>query len=205
MATQEFIESKPRGKPGRKPKFGPQPKRTLPPKTGISTMRSKTKSRTDDSNMPLTAQQRRFVEAWAAGDTICAAAARSGYEGNTSFCYDMAKRPNILALYQAEKLKYEEAAQCTRKSVMDMHLEAFEMAKLMSEPATMVSAARELGKMAGYYAPVESRVKIDITGNVVLDRMNSMSDAELLKIISQASPTALLSAPALDDEDSDPS
>jgi hypothetical protein len=27
-------------------------------------------------------------------------------------------------------------------------------------------------------------VKVDVTGNLVLDRMNSLSDAELLKIIS---------------------
>jgi len=67
---------------------------------------------------------------------------------------------------------------------MDMHLEAFEMAKLMSEPATMVSAAREVGKMCGYYAPVEHKLKVDITGNIMVDRLNSMSDAELLKVIT---------------------
>jgi hypothetical protein len=96
----------------------------------------------------------------------------------------MVKMPNILKLRAEIAAKYEEAGQVTRKSVMDMHLEAYAMAKLMSEPATMVSAARELGKMAGYYAPVEHKVKVDVTGNLVLDRMNSLSDAELLKIIS---------------------
>ena len=105
--------------------------------------------------------------------------------------YRMARMPNILKLYNAEKALYEEAGQVTRKSVMDMHLEAFEMAKLMAEPSTMVAAARELGKMAGYYAPVETRVKVDVTGNIVLDKLNSLSDAELLKIISQG-PAAMI-------------
>ena len=44
----------------------------------------------------------------------------------------------------------------TRKKVMDMLLESYDMAKLMAEPASMVSAAREIEKMCGYYAPVES-------------------------------------------------
>ena len=192
MATREFIETKPKPKSKRSRALAGDP---------LSAKRAVTKLRTEDTNLPLTAQQKKFVAAWAAGDTINAAAERAGYEGNSSYCYDMAKRPKVLAMYQAEKLKYEEAAQITRKSVMDMHMEAFEMAKLMSEPATMVSAARELGKMAGYYAPVESRVKIDITGNVILDRMNTMSDAELLKIISQGTPTALLAFESDDGED----
>ena len=58
------------------------------------------------------------------------------------------------------------------------------MAKLMSEPASMISGWREIAKMCGYMAPVEHRVKVDVSGNIVLDRMNSMSDAELLKVIS---------------------
>jgi hypothetical protein len=39
--------------------------------------------------------------------------------------------------------------------------------------------------LCGYYAPVEHRVKVDVTGNIILDRMNSMSDAELLEVISK--------------------
>jgi len=139
---------------------------------------------------PLTEKQKLFAKAWAAGDTIPNACLRAGYSDD-GLGYRMTLMPNILKLYQQEKALYEEAAQITRKSVMDMHLEAFEMAKLMSEPSTMVAAARELGKMAGYYAPVESRVKIDVTGNVVLDRMNQMTDAELLAVISKGATQAL--------------
>ena len=48
----------------------------------------------------------------------------------------------------------------------------------------MVAAAREVGKMCGYYAPVEHKMKVDVTGNIVVDKLNSMSDAELLKLIT---------------------
>ena len=70
---------------------------------------------------------------------------------------------------------------------LDGFKEAIEMARLMAEPANMIAGWREIGKMCGYYAPVETRVKVDVSGNIVLDKMNSLTDAELLKIISQGS------------------
>lgn len=156
-----------------------------------------------DPDKPLTEKQKAFVRFWAEGDSISSASRRAGYNDSGTIAYRMVKMPNILKMKSELSAKYEEAAQITRKSVMDMHLEAFEMAKLMSEPATMVSAARELGKMAGYYAPVEHKVKIDVTGNIVLDRMNSMTDAELLKVISQGVSSGSSTALGLEIQDID--
>ena len=138
---------------------------------------------------PLTDKQRKFVELWAQGESITSASVRAGYNDGASIAYRMVKMPNVLKLYHEEKAKYEAAGDMTRKKVMDMLLESYEMAKLMAEPASMVSAAREVGKMCGYYAPAETRMKIDVSGNVMLDRLNNLSDAELLKLISDGSAT----------------
>ena len=143
---------------------------------------------TVDPNKPLTEKQRLFVRFWAEGETIKNASLKAGYADGAQMAYRMVHMPNVLALKAELSAKYEEEAQMTRKKVMDMHMEAYDMAKLMAEPATMVSAAREIGKMCGYYAPVEHRMKVDVTGNIILDRMNSLSDAELLKVITQSSP-----------------
>ena len=107
----------------------------------------------------------------------------------------MAKMPNILALYNEEKAKYEEAAQMTRQRVMDGLLEAVEMAKLMAEPATMVSGWREIGKMCGYFEPKKVDINVNVTGNVIHQRLNQLSDAELLKIIQDQGSGPLLDAP----------
>lgn len=141
---------------------------------------------------PLTEKQRAFVQFWAQGDSIQSASRRAGYNDQAAIAYRMAKMPNILKLKAELSAKYEEDAQMTRKKVMDGLLEAVEMAKLMAEPASMIAGWREVGKMCGYYAPVEHRVKVDVSGNIVLDRLNSMSDAELLKIISAGTTTPLL-------------
>ena len=142
---------------------------------------------------PLTDKQRQFAKLWAAGDTIPNSTLRAGF-ADDGLGYRMARQPNILALYNKEKALYEEASQMTRKKVMDGFLEAIDMAKLMSEPASMISGWREIAKMCGYMAPVEHRMKVDVSGNIVLDRMNSMSDAELLKVISNGA-TPMLEGP----------
>lgn len=151
--------------------------------TNISNMTAAEVAEVIDPDKPLTEKAKLFVDFWAKGDSILSAARRAGYADSGAMAYQLVKMPNVLKLKAEISAKYEEAAQITRKSVMDMHLEAFEMAKMMAEPSTMVAAAREMGKMAGYYAPVEHRVKVDVTGNVIIDKMNSLSDAELLKII----------------------
>lgn len=158
----------------------------------VATARARGKSTTTnagaalvDINKPLTDKQKLFVRLWAQGESITSASVRAGYSDGATYAYRMVNMPNVLALYHQEKAAYEEASQMTRKKVMDGLLEAVEMAKLMAEPATMVSGWREIGKMCGYYAPVEHKMKIDVTGNIVIDRLNSMSDTELLEVISK--------------------
>lgn len=136
-----------------------------------------------DPDKPLTEQQRLFAMFWAQGDSVPNAMARAGYStAQYSYGYRMQKMPNVLALYHEEKRRYEEAAQMTRKKVMDMLLEAYDAAKLTSEPASMVSAAREIGKMCGYFT-VQHKVEVSVSGNVLIDRMNRLSDEELLRLI----------------------
>ena len=103
----------------------------------------------------------------------------------------MSHDPAILKLYLAEKKLYEEAQGHTRARIMSMLQEAFDHAKLISEPATMVAAARELGKMAGHYEP-ERHVHIHASGGKLMDILNSLSDEELLKKIEASK---LLPAP----------
>lgn len=143
---------------------------------------------------PLTDKQKDFVRLWASGESINTACLRAGYADKV-FGYRLAHQPNIRAAYEKEKRAYEAAADMTRKKVMDMLLESYEMAKLMAEPSTMVAAAREVGKMCGYYAPIETKVKVDVSGNVVMSKLNSMSDAELLELITKGTPPPSLESP----------
>lgn len=143
------------------------------------------------ADKPLTDKQKGFVKFWAQGESITTASVKAGYNDSGTIAYRMVRMPNILALKAKYEAEWIEENQMTRKRVMDGMLESIDMAKLMSEPSSMIAGWREIGKICGYYAPVEHKMKVDVTGNIVLDRLNSLSDAELLRIISSGSTEVL--------------
>ena len=138
---------------------------------------------------PLTEKQKLYAVARARGESVPNAMAAAGYNEQVSYGYRLDKMPNVQRLIQKEQALYAEAAQIDRKKVIDMQMEAYEMAKTMAEPATMVAAAREIGKICGLYEP--RKVEVSINGSVQheIHRMESMSDAELLEFLSQGLPT----------------
>ena len=145
-----------------------------------------------DVNKPLTEQQRMFVQLWAEGDSIPNAYQRAGYSiQDVSYAYRMTKMPNILKQYNLVKEEFRKAAQMTREEVMLGIKDAIDMAKLMSEPATMIAGYREIGKLCGYYEPKKVDINVNVNGSVAIERMNKMTDAELLKIIEEASLTGV--------------
>ena len=138
---------------------------------------------------PLTEKQKLYAVARARGESVPNAMAAAGYNEQVSYGYRMDKMPNVQRLIQQEQALYAEAAQIDRKKVIDMQLEAYEMAKTMAEPATMVAAAREIGKICGLYEP--KKVEVSVNGSVQheVHRMEAMSDAELLTFLAQGLPT----------------
>jgi hypothetical protein len=147
--------------------------------------KSQKSSAATDPNAPLTEKQRLFVHYWASGESVDFAAKKAGFDSQ-SYGHQLKVMPKIRNLYDAEKAKYIEAAQVTREDVINGFKEAIADAKLMSEPATMIAGWREIGKLCGFYEPKRVDLNINMNGNVVLERMNKMSDAELLKIINEA-------------------
>jgi site-specific recombinase XerD len=93
----------------------------------------------------------------------------------------LVKNPGVVAEYQKLKAKMEASGNMSREKFMNQLQEAFDMAKLQADPMAMVAATREVGKACGYYAPVEK--KITLAGNVTLDKMNRLSDRELLELV----------------------
>lgn len=138
-----------------------------------------------DADKPLTDQQRLFVKFWAQGESPLSASVKAGYSDGGTFAYRMIYMPNILKAYQAEKDAYERDSGMNRKRVIDGFLEAVEMAKTMAEPSTMVAGWREIGKMCGYYEPVQVKHTVTHEGKVLLDRLENLSDDELFELIQK--------------------
>lgn len=140
-----------------------------------------------DPNKPLTGKQLDFIRAVAEGDSIPNAMARAGYNEQPSYGYRLMKMPNVLKVLAQFQEEYRQAAQLTKQDVMNMLKEAYDDAKRASEPATMVSAAREIGKLCGFYEPTKVTVNINDTS-----KFSQLTDAELFALIEQTSQVAQL-------------
>jgi len=165
-----------------------------------------------------TEQCKRFIQNVALGMTQTQAARSAGYAFPTVEGHQLMKRPEVVAAIREEQGKYEHKANMSRKKVMDGLLEAVDIARTMSEPASMVAAWREVAKICGYYAPETKQINLSINGAVQVSQIENMSDEELVKAIlegesvrvedddtvSEDPQVALLPAPSDDDgSDSD--
>ena len=153
----------------------------------------------------LSPSQRAFIKYVAEGDSGTTAAIRAGVKETSARAVASQWRslPVVREQIAIAQRQYAESVQMTKKRVMEMHQEAFDMAKLMSEPATMVSAAREIGKLCGYYEPKKLEVNLSVDGAVQLEKMNKLTDAQLLEIINKGAQTLLEDIQDGDDQETD--
>jgi hypothetical protein len=47
---------------------------------------------------------------------------------------------------------------------------------------SMISGWREIARMCGYFEPTKHRIEVDIQGKVIVQRLQGMSDADLLRL-----------------------
>lgn len=140
-------------------------------------------------NKPLTEQQKRFVKAFSSGENMKNSLAAGGFSASSlAYGYRLLEMPNVKRALTEAREAYAKAAELSKKDVMDMLKEAYDMAKLMSEPASMVAAAREIGKMCGFYEPK----KVDLTISTVgRQKIELLSDEELFKLMEEATTEVL--------------
>lgn len=132
---------------------------------------------------PFTTAQLAVIEAVSRGETPYAAAKLAGV--NPPYVYGFLNRPYVKAEIAIRTAAFAKANDMSRVKVLEGLKEAIDMAKLMAEPSTMVQGWKTIGQMCGYFAPTEHRVKVDISGNVTMQTLNKLSDAELLEMIEK--------------------
>lgn len=133
----------------------------------------------------LTEQQKIFVNAIVRGKAPNVAARMAGYASPDQQGYSVVKSPKVQEAIRYLHRRHEKAADMTRKKVMDGLLEAIEMAKVQADSGNMISGWREIAKMCGYYAPEVKKIDINVTAKRVIDKLETLSDADLLEMVEQ--------------------
>ena len=163
-------------------------------KIGIAKLEAKLKENPPDritKNMPkgiLNSKQRSFVTALVhENQTKTRSAIIAGYSPNNACnsARDLLALPKIQAAVAAERASYAIASGVTKKAVVDGLMEAVDMAKIKADPLAMIAGWREVGKMLGFYEPTKVNMNVSVNGQVLLSKMNTMSDAELLEQIAE--------------------
>lgn len=158
-----------------KPYKDPERARRLPKKRPHETKR----------DTPLTAKQRLFVQFHVEQRMTPSAAARmAGYTGASmgQTAWQLMRHPKIQKAIAELREEYAIASRMTKQQVIDGFMEAINMGRVMSDPVAMISGWREIGKMCGFYEPTKTKVEVSVEGKVLIERLNTMSDAELLQL-----------------------
>lgn len=144
---------------------------------------------TGDPTLGMTDKQKLFLDGLLRGVPQTIAARSAGYAKPNVEAVRQLKNPKMQEALQVLHRKYEVASKMTRKKVMDGMLEAIEIAKTQSEPGVMVAGWREIGRMCGYYAPDKKVIDVNITAKRAVDKLEMLTDAELLEMVEEDSET----------------
>ncbi len=129
--------------------------------------------------MFMSKKSKKFVEARARGLTRREAAEAAGVAGDGSSTEQLPSVQEELA-----KIRQQMAVDSgvTRETIVQGLIDAAALAKLMGEPASMVAAWRELGKLLGHYAPEVKKIEKGINKRDLLGAMDTLTDEELLRL-----------------------
>jgi phage terminase small subunit len=132
--------------------------------------------------MKLTEKQKKYVEKRLDGESQAKSALIAGYSDHPSACTTPEKSEKVKQALALARSELSSATQIKRADVIEMLMEAYDMAKLGAEASSMVAAAREIGKMLGFYEP--ETVKLELTGDQaqLQTRLRTLTDEELLQI-----------------------
>lgn len=137
----------------------------------------------------LTERQRLFCEHYVGAARHCAAlAARlAGYAPGCSHVTgcQLLRKPKIAATVRGLEVALAHEMEVDRQRVIEEMLAAFDMAKLMQNPATMIAAMRQIALMCGYFGKPGGDTMGTACESIAETQFQKMSDQELLALIAQ--------------------
>lgn len=137
--------------------------------------------------LQLTTRQARFVEEYLVDGNGTQAAIRAGYSASGAYteASRLLRNAEVARAIKTRQETDSERLRVSRERIVSMLLAAYDQARAQAEPAAMVSAARELGRLMGFYAPTQARVEVDVVASAERGLFETMTDAELSRFISQ--------------------
>lgn len=108
------------------------------------------------------------------------AARAAGYHPSS---VDNVMRQEDMQQYLADaRGQIEDVATLRRVDVMNIFMEAIEMARIQADPSQMINGADKVAKMMGYYAPETLKLEVEQNSKALQNKFRQLSDAELYEL-----------------------
>ena len=95
------------------------------------------------------------------------------------------KNDDIKGYLQQAREEIEDISTMKRCQVLNLFIEAIDMARTLADPAQMINGADKIAKMMGYYAPETKRIELTGDTQALSHKLRTMSDQDLLEIVSR--------------------
>lgn len=133
----------------------------------------------------LTEKQSVYVDNILEGKSKADAARAAQYPTTNTAAVDRSKAVQE-ALANA-RAKLEDVTTLRRVDVLEGIMDGIQMARILGEPATMISGWKEIAKIMGYYAPETKRIELSTDQANVQKKLEMLSDSELLEMLQKRS------------------
>lgn len=131
-----------------------------------------------------TKKQKAYIGNRARGLSQRESAIMAGYPDDGADTNKVEASPSVQQ--ELARIRAETAVNCgiTKEHVVQMLLDAAEMGKAAGEAQSVVSAAREIGKMLGFYAPEVKKTLVGVDQASLKRALENMDDDDLMKLVN---------------------
>jgi len=130
----------------------------------------------------MSGRQEKYVEARARGLPREESAILAGYPAGQGAGKQVETKPTVAQELAKIRAAMAIGSGVTKEDIVQMLLDAAAISKLNMDAIGMIGAARELGRMLGFYAPEVKKTLIGLDKDMMRKAINDMTDEELLKI-----------------------
>lgn len=127
-------------------------------------------------------RQETYVTNRARGMSREASAILAGYPAGQEAGKQVEEQPSVAVELARIRAEMANTAGVTKDTIVEWLKTAAALATVQGDAAGLVAAARELGKMLGFYAPEVKRTLLGVDKQTLKRALEDMSDEELYKI-----------------------
>jgi hypothetical protein len=140
-----------------------------------------------------------FIENAGMGKSPQTAARAAGYSNPGREGRALMKIPAVLHAIKTIQLENRKNSALSRKDVMENLIDAFALARTLSDPQAMIRAMSEVNRMSGYYAPEKKIIELQEGAKRLEAEVEAFTKQELLEMLVKEEETPFVEAQKQED------